>query len=55
MSIAEISSAHIVPINAERLEGARPDHDNDGDDASPRSPVQASPPPGTGTIVDKTI
>lgn len=54
MSVAQISSAHIVPINAERLEGARPDHDSDGDEASVRTPVQASPPPGAGTIVDKT-
>jgi hypothetical protein len=52
MSIAAISSAHTAPISPEKAEGARPDHDGDGDDASVQAPVQAAPSAGTGTIVN---
>jgi hypothetical protein len=54
MSIAAIGSAHVTPISPEKAEGPGPDHDGDADDAGVKAPVQAAPPPGTGTAVDKT-
>ena len=54
MSIAAIGSAHVTPINPEKVEGPGPDHDGDADDAGVKAPVQAAPTPGTGVVVDKT-
>ena len=54
MSISAISSSHTAPISPEKVEGPGPEHDGDSDDKSAQAPVQASPPPGTGTVVNKT-
>ena len=55
MSIAAVSSAHVMPTGTEKAEGPGPDHDGDGDDGgSVQTPVQAAPTPGTGAVVNKT-
>ena len=55
MSVAAVGSTPVIPMGAERMEGAGPDHDGDSDDAGAvTQPVQAPPAPGTGKAVDKT-
>lgn len=54
MSISAISSSHTPPINLEKAEGPGPEHDGDSDDKSVQAPVQATPAPGTGTVINKT-
>lgn len=54
MSIGAIGSAPVALQLPEKVEGSGPDHDGDSDDAGVQAPVQSSPPPGAGTIIDKT-
>jgi hypothetical protein len=55
MSIAAVGSAPVMPTGTEKAEGPGPDHDGDADDGgSVQASVQAAPPPGAGTVVDKT-
>jgi hypothetical protein len=54
MSIAAVGGAPSSPITPEKAEGPGPDDDGDGDDASVQAPMQAAPPRGTGTVVNKT-
>ena len=54
MSIAAVGTGHTAPITPEKAEGAGPDHDSDSDNAGVQTSQQAAPPPGTGTVVNKT-
>lgn len=55
MSISAIGSAPVMTIKPESAEGPGPDRDGDSDDSAVKAaPVQATPAPGTGQLVDKT-
>ena len=55
MNISSVNAANPAPVTP--LPAAKvdfPPHDGDGDDVAAKSPVQATPAPGTGAAVNKT-
>ncbi|MBS0245224.1 MAG: hypothetical protein JSR61_01290 [Proteobacteria bacterium] len=54
MSVSAIGASQVASTySSERGEAPGADHDNDGDEAAATPAVQATPAPGTGTVVDK--
>ena len=54
MSISAVGAGNAAPVVQQPAAKIDSPHDGDGDDVAPKAPVQATPAPGTGAVVNKT-